>query len=121
MAKKKYLENPNPKKEYEKKNIRKILNKKENLKKTNMRKILNQKENMKKNKYKKNLGPKKENRKKIHKKNKQCLNNVRMFCQQIRQGHYYIFTVCHRCLYKPSVRISEHENIIFLLQNCIVR
>ena len=61
--KKKYEENPEPKREFKKKknfflrkilnqkeymkgkNIRKILNKKENLKKINTRKILNQKEN----------------------------------------------------------------------------
>ena len=68
MKKKKYQENPKPKKEYEKINIRKILDKKENMKKNkyadnpqrqrkyekktkknpNMRKILNQKENTKK-------------------------------------------------------------------------
>ena len=65
MKKPKYQENPKSKKEYEKINIRKILDKKENMKKnkyadnlqrqrkyekkkTNMRKILNLKGNMKK-------------------------------------------------------------------------
>ena len=90
--------------------MRKILNQKENMKtnKTYMRKILNLKEKMKKN-IRKILNQKKENRNKIHKKNKKCLNKVETFCQQIRQGPYFICTVCHRCLYKRSVRLFEHE------------
>ena len=88
-----------------------------------MRKILNQKENMKKTSMRKILNQKKQNRKKIHKKNKKCLNKFEKFCQQIRQGFYFICTEYHRCLYKRSVRLFEHEkyNILTLLQNCIVR
>ena len=44
----------------------------------------------------------------MHKK-KKCLNKVEKICQQIRQGPYFICTVCHRCLYKRSVRLFEHE------------
>ena len=72
------------------------------MKKTNLRKILNQRENTK---YEKNPGPKTENRKRMHK----WLNKVEKFCQQIRQGPYFICTACHRCLYKGSVRLFEHE------------
>ena len=45
----------------------------------------------------------------MHKKNKNCLNEVAKFCQQIRQDRYFIWTVCHWCLYKQSVRLFEHE------------
>ena len=43
MKKNEYEENPEPKREYEKRNMRKILNRKEDMKKTNMRKFLSQK------------------------------------------------------------------------------
>ena len=46
-------ENPESKKEYEKTNIRKLLNQKENMKRTNLRKMLNQKDNMRKEKTEK--------------------------------------------------------------------
>ena len=45
----------------------------------------------------------------MYKKNKICLNKVEKFCQQIKQGPYFICTVYHQCLYKPSVRLFEHE------------
>ena len=60
----------------------------------------------------KNPEPKKENRKKVHQKNKNCLNKFETFCPQIRQGPYFICTVYHRCLYKRSVRLFEHEKYI---------
>ena len=34
---------------------------------------------------------------------------MKRFCQQIRQGPYFICTVCHRCLYKRSIRFFENE------------
>ena len=64
---------------------------------------------MKRNKYEKNPEPKKENHKRMNKKNKKCLNKVEKFCQQIRQVPYFVCTLCHRCLYKRSVRLFEHE------------
>ena len=107
----------------EKGNIRKILNKKNKLKKKNYQENPKPKEEYEKhkyeenpepkrkyekNEYEKNPKPKKENRKKMHKKNKKCLNKVEKFCQQIRQDPYFICTLCHRCLYKRSVRLFEH-------------
>ena len=93
LKKKKYQENPKPKEEYEKHKYE------ENPE---------PKRKYEKNKYEKNPKPKKENRKKMNKKNKKCLNKVEKFCQQIRQDPYFICTVCHRCLYKRSVRLFEH-------------
>ena len=51
-----------------------------------------------------------------HKKNKKCLNKIKTFCQQIRQDHYFICAVCHRCLYKSSVRLFEHEKYILTVE-----
>ena len=65
-TKKKLEENPEAKREYEKTNVRKILNQK------------------------------KANRRKVHKKNKKCLTKVERFCQQIKQDPYVIFTLCDR-------------------------
>ena len=64
---------------------------------------------MKKNKYEKNPEQYKENRKKMHKKNRECLNKVEKVSQQVRQGTYFIGTVCHWYLYRRSVRLFEHE------------
>ena len=41
-----------------------------------------------------------------------------MFCQQIRQGTYFICAVCHQCLYKRSVRLFEHEKYHILTAKC---
>ena len=73
-----------------------------------------------KNKFEKNPEPKKESRKKMHKKNKKFLSKVEKFCQQIRQGPYFICTLCHRCLYKRTDYLNM-KNIILLLQNSIAR
>ena len=64
------------------------------MRKTNMRKILNQKKKI---------------TKRCIKRTKKCLNKIEKFCQRIRQGHHFICTVCHRCLYKCSVRLFEYE------------
>ena len=40
--------------------------------------------------------------------NKTCL-------QQIKQGPYYIFKICHRSQYQPSVRLCEHEKYNILI------
>ena len=72
--KKNCWENPEQKRGYEKyPNIWTTLYEKENMRKTNMTKILNQK-------------------KKIV---KRCIKRTKKFCQQIRQGPYFICTVCH--------------------------
>ena len=102
------------KKNEKKTNIRKILNKKEDTKKLQ---IFGEKKSMRKRMYEKkkcdkNPELKQENCKKMHKKNKKCLNKVAKLCQQIRQGRYFICTVCHRFLYKRSVRLFEHESYI---------
>ena len=96
MKKNKYEENPEPKREYEKK-----------------RKFLKQKGEDEKNKCDKNPVTKKSKRKttttttKIAKRRvkekKICLNKVENFCQQ-EQDPYFICTVCHRCLYKRNAR-----------------
>ena len=93
MKKNKYEGNPEPKREYEK------------------------------NKYEKNLEPRKESPKKRHKKNKKRLNKVEKFCQQIRKGLYFICTVCHRCLYRRSIKLFEHEKYHILTAElfCSVR
>ena len=52
----------------------------------------------KKNKYKENPEPKRKYEK----------TNMRKILK-IRPGPYFICAVCHWCLYKLSVRLSEHE------------
>ena len=42
------------------------------------------------------------------KKQKNC-DKVDSFWQQIKQGPYYICTICHRSLYQGSVRLCKHE------------
>ena len=101
--------------------MRTILKQEEDIKKTNMRKIVTQKENMKKPNIKKILNQKKKiMHKKIHKKNQKCLKKVEKFCQQIRQGPYFICTVCHQSFISAVSDYLNMENIIFLLQNFIV-
>ena len=56
-----------------------------------MRKILNRKNNRQKKLLKK------------------VFDKVEKFHQQLRQGHYYIFTVFHRCLYQHSVRLFHDQ------------
>ena len=77
-----------------------------------MSKILNQKQNVKNKHKQKDPEPKKENRKRMHKKNSKCLNKVEKFCQQVRKGPYFIFTVCRWCFHKRSIRLFEHEKYI---------
>ena len=114
MKKKKYQENPKPKKEYEKINIRKILDKKENMKKYIRGKPWTKKRIWEKN-FEKNPEPKKQNYKKMHKKNKKCFKKVEKIFKQIWQDPYFICTVCHRCRYKRSVRLFEHEKYHILI------
>ena len=58
----------------------------------------------------------------MHQKNKRCLSKPEEFCQQISQGPYFICTECHRCLYKRSVRLFEHEKYILTAElYCLVR
>ena len=97
-------ENPEPKRKHE---INKYEENPEPKKKKKWKK--EPKREYEENKCKKNLEPTQENHKKMHKKNKNCLNEVAKFCQQIRQDRYFIWTVCHWCLYKQSVRLFEHE------------
>ena len=56
-------------------------------------------------------------------KRKKCLNKVKTFCQQIRQGPYFICAVSHRYLYKRSVRLFEHKKYHILTAElyCAVR
>ena len=74
-----------------KKNTKIIQNHKRSIKKANMRKILNRKNNRQKKLLKK------------------VFDKVEKFHQQLRQGHYYIFTVFHRCLYQHSVRLFHDQ------------
>ena len=48
----------------------------------------------------------------MHKKNKKCSNKVEKFCYQMRQGFYFIYTVCYQCLHKHIVKLFEHEKYI---------
>ena len=49
----------------------------------------------------------------MHKKNEKSLK-VEKFCQQIKQGSYFICIVCHWWLCKRSVRLFEHEKYYIL-------
>ena len=93
-------------------NMRTVLNQKENMKK-NMRKTLNQKENMRKTNMRKIMNQNKKVAKRCIKKNKKYLNKVEMFCQQIRQFPFFIFTLCYPCFYKRSIRLLK--SIIYLM------
>ena len=105
--KNKYEENPEPKKKYEKHKYEENSELK--------RKYEN-------NKYDKNPESKKENRKKMYKKNRKCLNNLENFCQQIRQGPYFIRTFSQWRLYKCSIRLFEHGQYILTAElYCLVR
>ena len=88
-----------------------------------MREILNQKENMKKTNMRKTWNQEKKVPKRGIKKNKKRLNKVEKFCQQIRKGLYFICTVCHRCLYRRSIKLFEHEKYHILTAElfCSVR
>ena len=41
----------------------------------------------------------------MHKKNKKYLNNVEKFYLDPS----FIYTVCHQCLYRHSIRLFEHK------------
>ena len=78
MKKKKYQENRKPKKEYEKINIRKILDKKENMKKNKYADNLQrQRKYKKKNKYEENPEPKREYEKIYTRKTLNQIENMR--------------------------------------------
>ena len=74
-----------------------------------------------KNKYEKNSESEKENRKKMHKKNKKCLSKVKKFCQQIRQGPYFICTFVVDSFISAVPDYLNKKKFIFLPQNCIVQ
>ena len=59
----------------------------------------------------------------MNKKNKKCLNKVKRFCQQTKQGPYLIFTVCHWYFYERSARLFEQEEYHILTSElfCPVR
>ena len=112
IKKNKFEGNPGTKKEYEKNKYDENPKTKREYEKHKYQENPESKRECEKKKYDKNPEPKQENRKKMHKKNKKCLNKVATLCQQIRQGRYFICTVCHRFLYKQSVRLFEHEKYI---------
>ena len=39
---------------------------------------------------------------------------VEHFPEQVKQGSYYIFTICHRSLYQRSVKLFKHEKYYIL-------
>ena len=43
---------------------------------------------------------------------KKAFNKVQQSHQRIRQGPYYICILCHRCLYRHSVRIFNDQKYI---------
>ena len=107
----------NKKRIWRKTNTKKALNQKNNMKKPpknktkqkeNMTEILNQKQNMRKKYIANVLHQKEKIAKRYIKIKKICLSKVEKFCKQIRQGHYFIYTMCNQCLYKRSVRLFEH-------------
>ena len=81
MKKKKYRENSEQKREYEKKQICRQSPTKKKI-------------------WKKQIWGESSTKKKIWKK---------QIWELIRQDPYFICTVCHQCLYKCSVRLFEHE------------
>ena len=46
--------------------------------------------------------------------NKKNCGKVDSFLQQVKQGPYYVCTICHRNLYQRSVRLRQHEKYNFL-------
>ena len=58
------------------------------------------------------------NLKKKKKKKKSC-GNVENFPQQVKQGLYYICTICHGSLHQLSVRLFNYEkyNILIAVLN----
>ena len=82
-----------------------------------------QRESSRKRRYQENPGIQREYQKRRYQENpeihnkyrkeryqeKKRLRNIENFLQQIKQGPYYICTVCHRSLYQRSVRLFKPE------------
>ena len=47
--------------------------------------------------------------------NKKNCGKVDSFLQQVKQGPYYVCTICHRSLYQGSVKLCKHEKYNFLI------
>ena len=67
----------------------------------------------KKSQYKKNAKTRKDKTKK-----KISGKGVEKFCQQIKQGPYYICTECQRSLYKRSVKVFRQEKYTIMTEKC---
>ena len=63
---------------------------------------------------KKKKKKKKKTKKKKKKKKKSC-GNVENFPQQVKQGIYYICTICHGSLHQLSVRLFNYEKYNILI------
>ena len=74
--------------------------------------IQNHKRNIKKYIYKENPESKKEYQRKKKQGKKKVFNKAEKFHQQIRQGPYYICTVCHHCLYQHSARLFHDQKYV---------
>ena len=74
--------------------------------------IQNHKRNIKKYIYKENPESKKEYQRKKRQGKKKVFNKAEKFHQQIRQGPYYICTVCHHCLYQHSARLFHDQKYV---------
>ena len=48
--------------------------------------------------------------------NKKSCGKVEDSLQQVKQGSYYICTICHRSLYQRSVRLFNYENYNILTE-----
>ena len=71
-----------------------------------------------KRKYHATNSPQKTKKNEQHKKFKSCSDNVNLdqciskFLSKIREGPYYICSVCNRLLYKKSVKLLEKKKYI---------
>ena len=62
-----------------------------------------------KKRYQQNPEIDKKYQKQRYQENKKNCDKVDSSLQQVKQGPYYICTICHRSLYQRSVRLCKHE------------
>ena len=68
-----------------------------------------------KKRYQQNAEIDKKYQKHRYQENKKSCDKVDSFLQQVKQGPYYICTICHRSLYQRSVRLCKHEKYNILM------
>ena len=102
-----------------KRNIMKIVRCSWSIKSLYIKKIQKLKLNIQTRRYQENPEINKEYRKKNYKKyqkNKRNCDKVMYFLQKVKQGPYYICTVCHQSLYQRGVRLFKQEKYHILTE-----